>query len=178
MLTINEMKNREDLIEVIWKAFDYFPKGRWGGVKFLGNINMEHDLEISSKEEIYSAFIFNNLLGKIRELKNMLKIDDLLLALTFDPVVVIYHRLMSNGFGRIVNLVRDYVSKDVGMISLFEIDEKTGVKIAAHGLGHNQGLNHHEEPIDFMYVGLLNGSQIKKNGFCDDCQKKLERTVV
>jgi hypothetical protein len=49
---------------------------------------------------------------------------------------------------RIVNLVRDYVASDVGMISLFGSDEESAVWISAHGLGHSRGLVHHTEPID------------------------------
>jgi hypothetical protein len=173
-LTINEEgRNSEYLMEMIWKALEYFPEGIWDGIKFLGNINLEYNLEISHKEDVYGAFVFDILLGKIRAMRKMLKTDDLLLALTFDPVIITYHRLGSNGFRRMVNLVRDYVSKDAGVISLFEIDDEAGVRIAAHGLGHNQGLRHHEEPIDLMYVGLLDGSRINKNGFCDECQRKL-----
>ena len=80
----------------------------------------------------------------MKELKRILNVKDLLLALTLDPVVLVYHRFLSNGFKRVVNLVRDYVSDDIGVISLFETDGEIGIKIAAHGLGHNQGLNRKE----------------------------------
>lgn len=178
MLTINEeLKNKEDLIEIMWKAFNYFPEGIWKGVNYLGNINVKHDLKIKSKEEVHGAFIFSNLMRKTREMKNMLKGEDLLLAVTHDPVIVTYHRFELERFKRIINLVYDYVSNDVGMISFFETEEKATAKIAAHGLGHNQGLSHHAEPIDLMYLRLLNGYPIKIDGFCAECQRKLRNRI-
>jgi len=51
---------------------------------------MDSDLEISVREEVYSAFIFNSLMVKVRELKKMLRVGELLLALTNDPVIFIY----------------------------------------------------------------------------------------
>ena len=178
MLTINEeLKNKEDLIEIMWKAFNYFPEGIWKGVNYLGNINVKHDLTIKSKEEVHGAFIFSNLMRKTREMKNMLKGEDLLLAVTHDPVIATYHRFELERFKRIINLVYDYVSNDVGMISFFETEEKATVKITAHGLGHNQGLSHHAEPIDLMYLRLLSGYPIKIDGFCAECQRKLRNRI-
>jgi hypothetical protein len=119
MMTINEEeKNSEELMEVMWKVIKYFPEGIWEGVKFLGNVNVEHDLEVNYKENVYGAFTFNNLLSRIRQMRNLLKKDDFLLALIFDPIIVTYHRLISDSLKRMVDLVRDHVSKDVGMISL------------------------------------------------------------
>jgi hypothetical protein len=178
MLAINEEpRNREQLIETMWKAFNYFPKGVWKGVNYLGNINIKHDLKIKSREEVHGAFIFPHLVTKIREMKGMFEIHDLLLGVTHDPVIVTYHRFELNRFKRIVNLIHDYVSNDIGMISLFETDEKTTTRIAAHGLGHNQGLSHHLEPIDLMYVRLLNGHSTEIDGFCDECQRKLKKRM-
>lgn len=179
MLTINEEpENKENLLEIVWNAFDYFPEDIWEGVKYLGNISVKHDLKIKSKERFYGAFIFDNLIDRIREMKNVLKTRGLLLAVTHDPVIAIYHRFELERFKRIINLIRDYVSKDLGMVSLFEMGEETATKIAAHGLGHNQGLRHHAEPIDLMYARLLNGHPIKKNGFCSQCQRKLKNRKV
>jgi hypothetical protein len=156
---------------------DHFPEGLWEEVTFLGNVNMEHDVEISSKEGIYGAFILEKLMKRLKETKNALQVDTLLLALTLDPVVLVYHRLVVDGFKRIINLVKDFVSEKVGMVSLFEINEETGIKVAAHGLGHNLGLSHHLEPVDLMYIGLLNGSKLEKDGFCSSCNKKLNRLI-
>jgi predicted Zn-dependent protease len=124
---------------------------------------------------VYGAFIFSHLLRKIKEVKSTLKTEDLLLAVTHDPVIVTYHRFEVDRFKRTINIVHDYVSSEVGMISLYETDEDATAKIAAHGLGHNQGLTHHTEPIDLMYGGLLHGRSIKIDGFCNQCQRKLKK---
>jgi len=49
-------------------------------------------LKIKSREKVYGAFVFDNLMGKVREMKDMLKNENLLLAVTHDPVIAIYHR--------------------------------------------------------------------------------------
>ena len=178
MLTINEeFRNREDLVEMMWKAFSYFPRGIWEGVNFVGNMSVKCDLKVRSKQDARGAFIFSHLLRKIKEIKNTLKTEDLLLAMTHDPVIVVYHRFEVDRFKRTINIVHDYVSNDVGMVSLYETDEDAAAKVAAHGLGHNQGLTHHAEPIDLMYAGLLHGNPIKIDGFCKGCQLKLRKRM-
>ncbi|MFQ6064843.1 MAG: hypothetical protein ACE5L6_05135 [Candidatus Bathyarchaeia archaeon] len=179
MLTINEEpKSKEGLLETIWKAFDYFPRGIWEEIRFVGNIIVKYDLKIKTREKIYGAFIFNNLMRKIREIKNVFESRGLLLAVTYDPVISVYHQFELESFKRIINLVRDYVSRDVGMLSLFEILDETATRVAAHGLGHNQGLKHHVEPIDLMYGSLLDGHSIKRDGFCDECREKLRSNIA
>ena len=176
LLTINDQpSNKEDLVEIMWRAFRYFPEGSWTGVNYVGNVNVKHDLEIESNEEAHGAFIFSRLVRKVRKMKNSLRIEDLLLAVTHDPVIIMYHRFELKKFKRIVDLVHDYVSDDVGILSLFDTDEEVATKITAHGLGHNQGLRHHAEPIDLMYVRLLKGDPIKIDGFCIECQQKLKK---
>jgi hypothetical protein len=83
--------------------------------------------------------------------------------------VVSYYDFREDRFSRIVNLVRDYVASDVGMVSIYGSDEESAVRISAHGLGHNRGLLHHPDPIGLMYVGLTDGSPLTRDGFCDDC---------
>lgn len=174
IFTINEeLRNREDLLEIIWKAFDYFPKGVWEGINYLGNVKAKCDLKIKFGDKVYEAFVFNNLMAKIRKIKKALKTCDLLLVLTHDPVIAIYHRLELGRLARTINVIRDFVSKDVGVVSLFELNEKVSIKVTAHGLGHNQGLEHHVEPVDLMYVSLLDGCPIRRDGFCNRCQRKL-----
>lgn len=179
MLTINEEpKNTEDLMGIVREAVDYFPEGIWEGINYLGSVNVKYDLEMKAREKVYRALIFDNLMTRIREMKNVLESRRLLLAVTHDPVISIYHRFELEKFKRIVNLVRDYVSRDVGIISLFEIEEEAATRIAAHGLGHNQGLKHHATPIDLMYAGLLDRHPIRRDGFCDECQRKLEKRIA
>jgi hypothetical protein len=177
MLTINEeLRNREDLVELMWKAFSYFPRGIWEGVNFVGNISVKCHLEIRSKQDVCGALIFSHLLRKIKEMKNIFRTGDLLLAMTHDPVIVVYHRFEADRFKRTISIVHDYVSDNVGMISLYETDENVAAKVAAHGLGHNQGLAHHVEPVDLMYVELLHGRPIEIDGFCNECRRKLKKS--
>ena len=179
MLTLNEKPRvKDDLVEIICRALSYFPEEPWEGVNYLGNMEVEHHLEIRSRDELHGAFIIDRLMNRIRELRKQLEARDLLLALTHDPVIITYYRFEGSGLKRIVNLVRDYVNGRVGLVSLFEMDEETGVRVAAHGLGHNQGLEHHPDPIDLMYVRLLDGTPIRENGFCDECQSRLERPAA
>jgi predicted Zn-dependent protease len=178
MLTINEtLHSEEELIDIIWEAFSHFPTGIWEEVHFLGNIEAQHHLKITSNEETYGAFTVDKLLKAVRALRMKFEVEGLLLVLTGDPVVITFYRVEPYGFKMRVSLVHDYVNTKVGIVSLFEIDEETAVKVTAHGMGHNRGLGHHEEPIDLMYARLLNGSQTENDCFCDECRKKLESLV-
>ncbi|MEM3070510.1 MAG: hypothetical protein QW638_06375 [Candidatus Bathyarchaeia archaeon] len=178
LLTINQEFREEDLVEVILSALRYFPNELWDGLNYIGNINIEYDFKINFRGEIYGAFLFKSLMENVRRFKKIFEIENILVALTCDPVVVSHYRFEKGNFKRINNLVRDYVCEDLGIISLFNVDEETSVRIAAHGLGHSQGLPHHSEPIDLMYVGLLNGSRLIEEGFCRECRVKLERKVT
>ncbi|MFP3952449.1 MAG: hypothetical protein ACLFVP_09965 [Candidatus Bathyarchaeia archaeon] len=178
VLTLNEEKSdREKVIQIVWEAIDYFPTELWITVNYLGNITLKPHLEIRLNEFIHKAFIVNKLMMELRRIKQRNKSTNLLLVLTHDPIIITYYHLQEDGFNRIVKLVRDYVTGSAGMVSLFMIDEKTGKKITAHGLGHHQGLEHHLQPLDLMYVRLLNGTPIEEKGFCDNCQKKLEKRI-
>ncbi|MEM0049147.1 MAG: hypothetical protein QXW39_01240 [Candidatus Bathyarchaeia archaeon] len=174
MLTINDTcKNFEDFLEIVWRAIEYFPKGVWDEIKYLGNIIIKHDIKIEINGEPYEAFIFNNLLDKIKRIRMAIKTKDLLLAITVDPVVAIYSRLGSKGVRRMASLVHDYVSTDIGIISLFAIEGESAAMVAAHGLGHSRGLRHHGKPIDLMYEGLLENKTLDKEGFCESCLRKI-----
>jgi len=179
MITINDaFKNKDEFLEILWAAFDYFPEGLWQGIKYLGNIALNHNLKIKLKKKVYSALIFNDLIRQLKEIKKTIKANTLLLTLTKDPVIAVYTRLEVERFERIINLVHDYVSTDVGILSLFgKVDEKA-IKMAAHGLGHNKGLEHHLKPVDLMYAGLLKENSIESDGFCVECQKKLKNRII
>ncbi|KON31495.1 hypothetical protein AC482_00455 [miscellaneous Crenarchaeota group-15 archaeon DG-45] len=178
VLTLNEdPRDREDLLKIIWRALSYFPEEMWDGVNYLGNVDLEHHLKIRSGEELHGAFVVEQLMNRIRELKKHLEARDLLLALTHDPVVIAYYSFEDGGLRRVVGLVRDYVNREVGAVSLFEMGEERGIKVAAHGLGHHRGLEHHPDPIDLMYVRLLNGTPLREDGFCDECKNRLELLV-
>lgn len=176
VLTLNEYEpDREKLVHTVSEAIDYFPADIWININYLGNIKIKPHIEIKINKLIRKAFIVNKLMIELRKIKKQNKSKNLLLVLTHDPVIITYVRLKGEGFTRIVKLVRDYVTGGAGMVSLFMIDEETGEKITAHGLGHNQGLEHHIQPLDLMYVGLLNGTPLKEKGFCTNCKVKLEK---
>lgn len=179
MLTINEGGRRhEEIMEIIWRALEYFPRGLWEGVNYLGNADMRHDVKIKFRESIYGAFIFNNLMGKIKRIKSALGIKNLLLAVTSDPIIAVYHRFDAKRLNQVANLIYDYVSWDAGVVSLFRVGDEKASKIIAHGLGHNRGLRHHYEPIDIMYEGLLEHKNIRKDGFCNDCIRRISSTNI
>ncbi|MEM1515821.1 MAG: hypothetical protein QXH24_07260 [Candidatus Bathyarchaeia archaeon] len=174
MLTINEAdKDVTEILEIIWRALKYFPKNVWDEVKYIGNANMKYDVKVKIKGLLYEAFLFNSLLSKIRMIRWTMDIKDLLLAVTVDPVIAIYSRIGYRGINRTTSLVHDYVSSDIGMISLFAVKNDVAVMITAHGLGHNRGLRHHNKPIDLMYEGLLEGKSLNKDGFCEACLKRI-----
>jgi len=175
MLTINEEDiDSEGVLEIIWRALEYFPRGLWDGAEYLGNINIRHDVKIKFKEVVYGAFILNNLMEKIRRVRKLLGIDDLLLAITYDPVITVYHRFEAKKINCFANLIYDYVSRDVGLISFFRVKEgEIASKIIAHGLGHSRGLRHHLKPVDIMYEGLIEIGKLRNDGFCSDCIKKI-----
>jgi len=156
----------------------YFPEDTWEGINYLGNLDLEYHVRIKANQEPRGAFIVNTLVERLRSLKKLLKSRGVLIGLTLDPIIVSYFQFDVSIFRRITNLVRDYVTSDVGFISLFDTDEETAIRISAHGLGHNQGLSHHHEPVDLMYVGLLDGKPIRNDGFCEDCQTKLEKRLA
>jgi predicted Zn-dependent protease len=174
VLTINRGLEGDDLLEIMCRALNYFPKGLWDRVNYLGDVSMKYDVKVRSRENVYNAFIFNNLIEKIKRIRKMLQMKNLLLAVTRDPVIAIYHRFKFEveGISQVASLIHDYVSSDVGVVSLFRVDEEAASKIVAHGLGHNQGLRHHVEPIDIMYEGLLK-HDVLNEGFCDDCIKRM-----
>jgi hypothetical protein len=176
VLTINEdPKNEEELIEIVEQACEYFPRGNWEGIEYLGNLNMEHDVKITSNRGVYGAFIFEKLVMKIRKLKSMFNAFELLLGITPDPIVTIYYRFERRTYERMVNLIHDYVSRDVGVVSLFRVEDGSASRLIAHGLGHNRGLRHHVDPIDLMYVDLLNHPMLNREAFCRECTNKLKK---
>ena len=175
VLTINEdTKNEEELLKIVNLACEYFPKGIWESIEYLGNLNIEHDVKVASNTRIYNAFIFEKLLRRIRKLKSMLKAFKLLLGITSDPIVTVYYRFEIGTFQRIISIVYDYVSDDVGVVSLFKAKDMSASMLIAHGLGHSRGLRHHVDPIDLMYIDLLNYPMLNKKDFCKECITKLK----
>jgi hypothetical protein len=181
VVTVNEeLESKEDLLEVIWRALEYFPGGLWEGANYLGNLDIKYDLKIKSKGNIYGAFTLSRLMEKIGRVRRMLQIKDLLLAVTCDPIITVYHRFEGEGFKQIANLVYDYVSREIGVVSLFRIGTEhdvTAARVVAHGLGHSKGLRHHPKPIDLMCEGLLEHDKLINDGFCNECLKKMMKPI-
>lgn len=175
VLTINEgPKNVEELLEVVERAGKYFPKGAWGEIEYLGNVSWERDFRIALNKKLYEALMFEKMIRRIRKIKEAFRAFELLLGVTRDPVVDVRLRFEGGTMRRLANLVYDYVSKDVGIVSLFRIDKEAGDKLTAHGLGHGKGLRHHADPIDLMYIDLLRNPAIKEP-FCEECLGRLKK---
>ena len=175
VLTVNDRcESEEGLLETIYRALEYFPRGLWEGANYLGDINVEYDVKVRSKYGVYGAFVLKNLLEKMKEVKRILQLNNLLLAVTYDPIITVYHEFDAGRFRRVANLVHDYFSRDIGLVSFFRVrDDENAARILAHGLGHSRGLRHHMKPIDIMYVGLLEHAKLENNGFCNECIRKM-----
>ncbi len=174
VLTINEkVEDTRDLVTIIEDARDYFPTETWDAVRYLGKLSLEHDFKIAIKEESAGAFLFERLIDEMARIKASKRLMNLLLGITPDPIVASYYFFAGSNFKKALYLVHDYVTKNVGVVSLFRVEEEDSSKVAAHGLGHNKGLRHHTEPIDLMYSDLLNTFDLQVNGFCRACTRKL-----
>lgn len=174
VLTINdEPENVEDLASIVECAKEYFPVDTWGAISYLGELSLQHDVEIATRGEFFRAFIFDRLIEKVRGLRRPERADDLLLAITRDPIVATYFVFNGKTFKRTSYLVHDYVASGNGVVSLFAVEEDASSKVVAHGLGHNKGLRHHAKPIDLMYSELLQSPSLRVEGFCNKCLGQL-----
>jgi len=179
VLTINgETENELDLVKIAEDARNYFPTETWDDIKYLGKLSLKHDIKIATNGETFGAFLFEKLNKKIGRIKDSNRLINLLLGITSDPIVAIYHFFDGGHFKRTLYLVHDYVTETVGVVSLFRLNERTSSKVVAHGLGHSKGLRHHLEPIDLMYSELLRTPILQVEGFCKVCLSKLTRDQV
>lgn len=175
-LTINEdTENFADLSEIVYAAMKYFPKGIWSEIEYFGNIKIKYNFQIKLEEKVFGALIFEDIIRKLSEMKSLLEFKGLLLALTHDPLIRINYSFEKGIFRRFVSWIHDYVSKTIGVVSFFKIEGEITIMVTAHGLGHNQGLSHHFEPVDLMFVGLLEKKPLKTIGFCESCKQQLEK---
>ena len=174
VLLINgEPKNKRDVIKIVEDASSYFPTETWDDVKYFAKLMLEHDVTIATGGESFGAFLFEKLTRRILKIKHSSSSMNLLLGITPDPIVVIYYFLDGRRYKKTLHLVHDYVDEGIGVVSLFRVNEGSSSKVVAHGLGHNRGLRHHLEPIDFMYTELLRTSTLQVEGFCKVCMQKL-----
>ena len=176
VLTINEEpRNEQDLVKIAEDAIRYFPFGTWNDVRYLGQIILDHDVKVAAGEECFGAFLFRKLIRRIRRIGNCRRATNFLLGITPDPLVDTYCFFEGTHLTRTSYLVHDYMTENVGIASLFRINDGSSSKVVAHGLGHSKGLLHHSEPIDLMYSKLLEASKLKVEGFCKLCFCKLAR---
>lgn len=174
VLTINtEFKNGQHLVKITEDARDYFPTISQDEIHYLGNLSLEHDLKIAMSERNFGAFLFEKMTRRIEKMEDYNKSRGLLLGITSDPIVTIHHFFDRKHFKRVQYLVHDYVTKTVGVVSLFQVNMKHASKVVAHGLGHSKGLRHHSQPIDLMYSGMLRTPKLQVEGFCSACLHKL-----
>ena len=118
------------------------------------------------------AFLFERLIRRIRRIKVSDKSRTLLLGLTLDPIIALYYFFDGKNFRKTSYVVHDYMTKKVGIVSMFRVENEKQGKVVAHGLGHNRGLCHHTKPVDLMHPELLRFPAMKL-GFCKDCLRKL-----
>jgi len=175
VLTINEEpENERDMVRIVEEAGRYFPTETWSDVRYLGKLNLEHDVKIASNRECFGAFLFEKLIGRIERIKDSDRLKTLLLGITPDPIIAMRYFFDRKHFKRTLYLVHDYMAETIGVVSLFRVNDESSSKVVAHGLGHSRGLRHHAEPIDIMYFELLRFPTLRVEGFCESCLRKLK----
>ena len=176
VLTISgEPENEKDLVKIVEDASSYFPMETWDDIGYIGRLSLEHDFKVATSRESCGAFLFQRLLNRIKRIREAGRLMSLLLGITADPIVAMYHFFDRTSFKRALYLVHDYVDEKVGVVSLFQVKKESSSKLMAHGLGHNRGLRHHVEPIDLMYSELLSSATLQVDGFCKVCLRKLTK---
>jgi predicted Zn-dependent protease len=175
VLTINaELENDEDFVKTVEDARDYFLAETWAGIQYLGALSLKHDVKVATKEESRGALLLDRLFAAVRKVKENESLVTLVLGITPDPVIALHYFFDGTNFKRASYLVHDYVAEQVGVVSLFQVEEDSLTKVVAHGLGHSRGLRHHAKPIDLMYPELLRVSAPQVDGFCEACMRKLK----
>lgn len=177
VISLNE-KNSEvienKIIETIEEAVTFFPKETWDIIEYLGKVELKCDIKLFLKNIKLHGYSFQKVLSKIREVKKTLKIKDLTVAVTENPIVYLEHSILNNKIIKKTLIIHDYFNQELGVISLFKIKKELYAKIAAHGLGHSKGLTHHFKPIGLMYINITR-EPIKINAFCEDCLTAIKK---
>jgi predicted Zn-dependent protease len=172
LLTINyQPSSKEEIVELVYKALDYFPSELWNFVIYKGVVKIPYDIKVSIDDNEYEAFVYNKLLRKLREIKKEFSSKNRLLAITLSPILMIRYYIDEGKIKQSILLVHDWIVNDIGFASLFEVKENVSKKLIAHSLGHFYDLLHHFQPIDLMTPEL---KEIEKaNSFCKNCKEKL-----
>jgi hypothetical protein len=155
LLTINSKDQIDENIGIAEKAVDILPKEVRGEVESKGNVTWPDDGKILFKGETYSIFLFKNMIRRLRGYKSKNRLKNPILGLTPTMVIRAYSFLDTKE-GKIKQsffTVNDYMFNDIGFVSLsYSEKEENILSISiAHGIGHNNGLGHHEEPKGIMY---------------------------
>jgi len=167
-VVINSDVEKEEVVEIVGKACDYFPSNSWDGIQYKGSVHIPYDLKIIFNGSVYKSFLWNMLLRKTRQLKK----ENRLLGITFDPILLLDYSLQDGNIKKNVFFVFDYMTNDVGFVSLFFVKRDVSNKIIAHTLGHSKNLEHHDTPTCLMY-SRLQDYLYQINSFCKSCIKKL-----
>ena len=176
VLTINgEPESERDLIKIVAEAKSHFPAETWDSLRYFGKLNLEHDVQIATGGDSLGGFLFEKLTKRIVRIKKQQRSLNLLLGITPDPILGMYYFFDGGNFKRSIYTVHDYVTKEIGIVSLFRVKEADSSKVVAHGLGHSRGLRHHLEPVDLMYSELLKTVTLQVEGFCEVCLHKLTK---
>jgi len=175
LVTINcEDRTDVDYSKIVEVATELFPITILDGISDKGNIQVPSPVGAVIKGRSYEALLFQELLTKLKKLKG----QDPLMGMTKDPVIAVYQFFDRTKFKKSVYMIHDYMDGRIGFVSLFGL-ESLGYgdlsKLVAHALGHKEGLSHHLEPIDLMYMELVSGYQSIKQAFCPVCVDKLKK---
>lgn len=182
LLTINKnIVHAEEMADIVERAYDFFPYNLWDGVEVLGGVEIPHDTKIKINGESYPAHTHINLIEKLKKVKETLKIDNPLIGISYDPLVRPYVAYDSGMMRVFVELLIDYVHKDIVAYSSFGVSPSKSTDFAVHTLGHLGGLRHHEKPTDIMYYALATDKNLKINFlgifhryFCKRCKRNLK----
>jgi predicted Zn-dependent protease len=176
LLKINgQQEDKKDLVKIVEDASGYFPTDTWDDIEYIGKLSVEYDFKVATSRKSYGAFLFQKLIKRIKRIRDSDRLKSLLLGITADPIVAVYHFFDRTSFKKALYLVHDYVDERVGVVSLFQVKEESSSRLVAHGLGHNRGLRHHAEPIDLMYSKLLSAPKLQVDGFCEVCLRELTK---
>jgi hypothetical protein len=179
----------EEIADIVERAFDYFPYNLWDGVEIIGPMKVDYDTEILIDKEAYKAHEYIHLVKRLKKLKDVFKIKNPLIGVSYDPFVRIYNAYEGDGFKRFVEVMRDYVYEDTVIYSLFGAPSEKYTDAMVHTLGHVSGLRHHNKPVDIMFMDLIEPKKkfidienwkINFRGFfgdyfCKKCKQQLKK---
>jgi len=158
VVTINSKGQYDGYIKILENAVSFFPSYARYEINPKGNIELTPDGEAIIRGRIHSYFLFKTVMRELRRYRRKHGIENPVFGVTQIVILDIYRRFERGRFKRGVDAVHDYVTDEVGFVSLWKSeyfrDENAPNMITAHAIGHNKGLKHHIAPDDFMYTWL------------------------